>query len=263
MTLLAPPSPMTAEGLFELQDDGGRIELVAGELARMTPTGGAHGALAVALGACSTSTSKQTTSASAAAPRQGSSWRGIPIQCAPRTPPSCWHRAFPPRASPPATGPSPPISPSKWSRHRTASPTSTSRSPSTSPPEPAWSGWWNPKPAWSTSTGRNSRLKCWERRTTSRAARCCRGSAVRYGGSFPRIVHRDKPRIRPHREFRAVVLRDYGTSITSTIILPGISSSFYQAVPNLLTGMGILGTFLGLAGGVGSASSYRHSVSDG
>ena len=50
MTLLAPPSPMTAEGLFELQDDGGRIELVAGELARMTPTGGAHGALAVRIG---------------------------------------------------------------------------------------------------------------------------------------------------------------------------------------------------------------------
>ena len=50
MAILAPRSPMTAEELFELQDDGGRIELVAGELARMTPTGGAHGALAVRIG---------------------------------------------------------------------------------------------------------------------------------------------------------------------------------------------------------------------
>lgn len=50
MAVQAPRSPMTAEELFELQDDGGRIELVAGELARMTPTGGAHGALAVRIG---------------------------------------------------------------------------------------------------------------------------------------------------------------------------------------------------------------------
>ena len=50
MAILAPRSPMTAEDLFELQDDGGRIELVAGELARMSPTGGAHGALAVRIG---------------------------------------------------------------------------------------------------------------------------------------------------------------------------------------------------------------------
>lgn len=41
----------------------------------------------------------------------------------------------------------------------------------------------------------------------------------------------------------------------ATIIFPRISFSFYQSVPNLLTGLGILGTFIGLAFGVGAASS--------
>ena len=41
----------------------------------------------------------------------------------------------------------------------------------------------------------------------------------------------------------------------ATIIFPRISSGFYHAVPNLLTGVGILGTFLGLAAGVGAASA--------
>ena len=41
----------------------------------------------------------------------------------------------------------------------------------------------------------------------------------------------------------------------ATIIFPRISSGLYHAVPNLLTGVGILGTFLGLAAGVGAASS--------
>ena len=41
----------------------------------------------------------------------------------------------------------------------------------------------------------------------------------------------------------------------ATIIFPKIPFGFYHSVPNLLTGLGILGTFLGLAGGVGSASS--------
>lgn len=41
----------------------------------------------------------------------------------------------------------------------------------------------------------------------------------------------------------------------ATIVFPRISSGFYQAVPNLLTGVGILGTFLGLAAGVGAAKS--------
>ena len=41
----------------------------------------------------------------------------------------------------------------------------------------------------------------------------------------------------------------------ATIIFPRISFSFYQSVPNLLTGLGILGTFVGLAFGVGAASS--------
>ena len=41
----------------------------------------------------------------------------------------------------------------------------------------------------------------------------------------------------------------------ATIIFPKIPFGFYHSVPNLLTGLGILGTFLGLAAGVGSASS--------
>ena len=41
----------------------------------------------------------------------------------------------------------------------------------------------------------------------------------------------------------------------ATIVFPRISSGFYQAVPNLLTGLGILGTFFGLAAGVGAAKS--------
>ena len=40
----------------------------------------------------------------------------------------------------------------------------------------------------------------------------------------------------------------------ATIIFPRISFGFYQSVPNLLTGLGILGTFIGLAFGVGAAS---------
>lgn len=41
----------------------------------------------------------------------------------------------------------------------------------------------------------------------------------------------------------------------ASIIFPVISFSLYQSVPNLLTGLGILGTFVGLASGVGTASS--------
>ena len=41
----------------------------------------------------------------------------------------------------------------------------------------------------------------------------------------------------------------------ATIIFPRISFNFYQSVPNLLMGLGILGTFIGLAAGVGVASS--------
>ncbi len=50
MTLSAPRPRMTAEELFDLPDDGGRFELVEGELAHMTPTGGEHGALAIRIG---------------------------------------------------------------------------------------------------------------------------------------------------------------------------------------------------------------------
>ena len=40
----------------------------------------------------------------------------------------------------------------------------------------------------------------------------------------------------------------------ASIIFPKIAFDFYRSVPNLLTGFGILGTFLGLAFGVGAAS---------
>lgn len=41
---------MTAEQLFELPDDGYRSELVAGEIVRMTPSGGTHGIVAMRIG---------------------------------------------------------------------------------------------------------------------------------------------------------------------------------------------------------------------
>ena len=50
MTVHSPRSSMTAEELFDLADDGGRLELVEGELVHMTPTGGTHGALKVRTG---------------------------------------------------------------------------------------------------------------------------------------------------------------------------------------------------------------------
>jgi ABC-type transporter Mla subunit MlaD len=39
----------------------------------------------------------------------------------------------------------------------------------------------------------------------------------------------------------------------TTIIAPEVSLGFYRSMPNLLTGLGILGTFMGLAAGVGAA----------
>ena len=50
MTLSAPHPRMTAEELFDLPDDGGRCELVEGELAHRTRRGAANGALAVRIG---------------------------------------------------------------------------------------------------------------------------------------------------------------------------------------------------------------------
>ncbi len=50
MTLSAPHPPITAEELFDLPEDGSRVELVQGELAHLTPTGGEHGALVVRIG---------------------------------------------------------------------------------------------------------------------------------------------------------------------------------------------------------------------
>lgn len=45
MAISAQRSLMTAEELFELQDDGYCYELVDGDLVRMTPSGGEHGAV--------------------------------------------------------------------------------------------------------------------------------------------------------------------------------------------------------------------------
>ena len=47
----------------------------------------------------------------------------------------------------------------------------------------------------------------------------------------------------------------------STIIAPRVSLAFYQSMPNLLTGFGILGTFIGLSAGVGAASGGLSSGS--
>jgi methyl-accepting chemotaxis protein len=49
----------------------------------------------------------------------------------------------------------------------------------------------------------------------------------------------------------------------STIISPKVPFDFYRSVPNLLTGFGILGTFIGLATGVGAASSGLSSNDPG
>ena len=40
---------------------------------------------------------------------------------------------------------------------------------------------------------------------------------------------------------------------SATIVAPEVSLGFYRSMPNLLTGFGILGTFMGLAAGVGAA----------
>ena len=50
MAIPAPRSLMTAEGLFELPDDGYRYELVDGYLVRMTPAGGEHGVVTARVG---------------------------------------------------------------------------------------------------------------------------------------------------------------------------------------------------------------------
>ena len=49
MTLPAPRSPMSAEELFDLPEDG-RSELVEGEIIRMTPSGAEHGVAAARIG---------------------------------------------------------------------------------------------------------------------------------------------------------------------------------------------------------------------
>ena len=50
MTIVASRSPITAEELFELPDDGGRCELVKGEIIRMAPTGAEHGVVTARIG---------------------------------------------------------------------------------------------------------------------------------------------------------------------------------------------------------------------
>ena len=55
----------------------------------------------------------------------------------------------------------------------------------------------------------------------------------------------------PIRSTHAVSRYLNGTSI----IFPKVRLDVYRSVPNLLTGLGILGTFIGLAAGIGAASS--------
>lgn len=43
-------SPVTTEELFDMPDDGGRCELVKGEITRLTPNGAAHGVLTARIG---------------------------------------------------------------------------------------------------------------------------------------------------------------------------------------------------------------------
>ena len=50
MTIVAARSPITAEELFELPDNGGRCELVKGEIIRTTPTGAEHGVVTARIG---------------------------------------------------------------------------------------------------------------------------------------------------------------------------------------------------------------------
>ena len=50
MAVVASRSPITAEELFELPDDGGRIELVKGEIIRSSPTGAEHGVVTARIG---------------------------------------------------------------------------------------------------------------------------------------------------------------------------------------------------------------------
>ena len=50
MTIVTSRSPITAEELFELPDDGGRCELVNGEIIRLEPGGAEHGVVTARIG---------------------------------------------------------------------------------------------------------------------------------------------------------------------------------------------------------------------
>ena len=50
MAVLAPFSPVTAEELFHMPDDGGRCELVNGEIIRLEPGGAEHGVVTARIG---------------------------------------------------------------------------------------------------------------------------------------------------------------------------------------------------------------------
>ena len=50
MTVPVACSLMTAEELFDLADDCGRLEMVKGEIIRRTPTGAEHGVVAARIG---------------------------------------------------------------------------------------------------------------------------------------------------------------------------------------------------------------------
>ena len=86
---------MTAEELFELQDDGYRYELVDGDLGSHDSRGRrAWRGDGVASATCSRNTSIRTEEVSAAAPRQGSSCGARRTSFVPRTPPSSRANAF-------------------------------------------------------------------------------------------------------------------------------------------------------------------------
>jgi ABC-type transporter Mla subunit MlaD len=87
--------------------------------------------------------------------------------------------------------------------------------------------------------------------------------------TYDQVVRSRRRLVHPWKEFvESLVLPESGSDAPiqntgevsqylndDTVIAPHISTIFYHSVPNHLTGAGILGTFLGLAAGVGLASS--------
>ena len=84
MTIVTSRSPITAEELFELPDDGGRCELVNGEIIRLEPGGAEHGVVTARIGHLIQEFVTANASGFAAVPRPGSSSSGTPTSFAPR-----------------------------------------------------------------------------------------------------------------------------------------------------------------------------------